>query len=78
MQEHEKVSKTNIRRWVRGREVRWVPCLLFTVGKDKQLKKSGEAKVREGKVGPCRSLHLDDWIERVGLVLRWGVGLGWV
>ncbi len=27
MQRHEKVSKTNIQRWVRGWQVRWVPCL---------------------------------------------------
>jgi hypothetical protein len=27
MQEHEKVSKTNIRRWVRGWQVRWVSYL---------------------------------------------------
>ncbi len=29
----------------------------------------------EGKVGPCRSLHLDDWIGRVVGMLWWG-GLG--
>ena len=28
----------------------------------------------EGKGGPCRSLHLDDWIGRVVGGLRWGWG----
>ena len=35
---------------------------------------SGVAKVMEGKVGPCRWLHSDDWIERVVGGLRWGWG----
>ena len=45
--------------------------------KDKSKSKvSGEAKVMGGKVGPCRSLHPDDWIGRVVGVLRWGCA-GW-
>ena len=38
----------------------------------RENKVSGEAKVMEGKVGPCCSRHLDDWIGRVGGGLRWG------
>ena len=33
---------------------------------------SGEARVMGGKVGPCRSLHPDDWIGRGVGVLRGG------
>ncbi len=60
-----KVGKEN-----RGRQ-RLVRSDALTQRKDKSKNKvSGEAKVMGGKVGPCRSLHPDDWIGRVVGVLR--------
>ena len=58
----------------RGRQ-RLVRSDALSQRKDKSKNKvSGEAKVMGGKVGPCRSLHPDDWIGRVVGVLRWGWG----
>ena len=60
-----KVGKEN-----RGRQ-RLVRSDALIQREDKREKKvSGEAKVMEGKVGPCCSRHLDDWIGRVGVGLR--------
>ena len=62
-----KVGKEN-----RGRQ-RLVRSDALSQRKDKSKNRvSGEAKVMGGKVGPCRSLHPDDWIGRVVGVLRWG------
>ena len=62
-----KVGKEN-----RGRQ-RLVRSDALRQRKDNRKNKiSGEAKVMEGKVGPCRSLHVDDWIGRVVGVLWWG------
>ena len=66
-----KVGKEN-----RGRQ-RLVRSDALIQRKDKSKNKvSGEAKVMGGKVGPCRSLHPNDWIGRVVGVLRWGWA-GW-
>ena len=81
MHDNVRFKKTNIEPRGRGWKVRWVPrgrqrlvrsdALSQRTDKSKN-KVSGEAKVMGGKVGPCRSLHPDDWIGRVVGVLRWG------
>ena len=56
MQEHEKVSKTNIRRWVRGWQVRWVPC-----------EKCGKTKnAVELRLGYGRGVPVEDCIATTG------------
>ena len=66
-----KVGKEN-----RGRQ-RLVRSDALSQRNDKSKNRvSGEAKVMGGKVGPCRSLHPDDWIGRVVGLLWWGWA-GW-